>query len=261
MTTDMAFIDQCAKMLDDAALAACAIAPPQQQYEISVPEAYRIQQALLARRLARGEHMVGLKMGFTSAAKMVQMGVSDQICGRLTDVMQVENGATISLQGYIHPRCEPEIAFLLGKPLEANASTAEALAAVGSVAPALEIIDSRYQQFRFSLTDVIADNASSAAFVVGAWVDCTTHVAALSDLPVTLRIDGQLRQSGSTSDILGDPLLSLVAAARLAAQSGAPLKAGDIVLAGAATLAEPLVSGSRVEAVIAGLGAAAFCVA
>ncbi|WP_241687736.1 fumarylacetoacetate hydrolase family protein [Janthinobacterium sp. 17J80-10] len=261
MTSNMPSIDHCAQLLDDAAVNAVAIAPAQQQQEISMADAYRIQQALLARRLARGEHMVGLKMGFTSAAKMAQMGVSDQICGRLTNVMQVENGARFSLQGTIHPRCEPELAFLLGKPLAENVSAAETLAAIAAVAPAIEIIDSRYRQFRFSLTDVIADNASSTAFVVGDWIDCTTHVAPLNDLSVTLRIDGQLRQSGSTADILGDPLLSLVAAARLAAQSGAPLKAGDIVLAGAATPAEALVSGSRIEAVIDGLGAAGFYVA
>lgn len=258
MTTDLPSIDRCARLLDEAALHATAIAPTQQ--ECSIADAYRIQQALLARRVARGERVVGLKMGFTSMAKMAQMGVSDQICGRLTDVMQVQNAASFSLQGYIHPRCEPEIAFLLGKPLDASAGKAEALAAIAAVAPAIEIIDSRYRQFRFSLTDVIADNASSAAFVLGAWVDCATQAAPLNDLPVTLHIDGQLRHSGSTADILGDPVLSLVAAARLAAQSGAPLRAGDIILAGAATAAEPLVSGSRIEAAIAGLGAAGFYV-
>lgn len=260
MANDTALIASCAQALDKAALEACAIAPPQQQQAISVTDAYRIQQALLARRAARGERLVGLKMGFTSAAKMAQMGVSDQICGRLTDAMQVKNGGAVSLQGYIHPRCEPELAFLLGQALPADARVADAFEAIKAVAPAIEIIDSRYRQFRFSLTDVIADNASSAGFVLGAWVPRPAQAAALNSLEVALCFDGQLRQSGSTADILGDPLRSLVAAARLAAQSGTPLKAGDIVLAGAATPAEALVSGSRIDASIAGLGTVGFSV-
>ncbi len=259
MKADKTVIEACAQALDEAALTACAIAPSPQQ-EIGMDDAYRIQQALLARRASRGERMVGLKMGFTSAAKMAQMGVSDQICGRLTDAMHIENGAAISLQGYIHPRCEPELAFLLGQSLPAQVDEAQAFAAIAAVAPALEIIDSRYRQFRFSLTDVIADNASSAGFVLGPWVGRPERAAALNGLAVAMRIDGQVRQAGSTADILGDPLRSLVAAARLAAQYGTPLQAGDIVLAGAATPAEALNAGNRVEAELTGFGTVAFSV-
>ncbi len=260
MTADSTVIDACARALDEAALAACAIAPPPAQRDIGMDDAYRIQQVLLARRLSRGERLVGLKMGFTSTAKMAQMGVSDQIFGRLTDAMQVTHGAAISLQGSIHPRCEPEIAFLLAHSLPAGIDEAQAFAAIAAVAPALEIIDSRYRQFKFSLTDVIADNASSARFVIGPWVERPQQPALLNGLPVVMRIDGLVRQSGSSADILGDPLRSLVAAARLAAQHGVPLQAGDIVLAGAATSAEALASGNHVEAEVAGLGTVLFSV-
>lgn len=250
-------IDTLATTLDNAMLNATAVAPLDAHHLLSMDEAYRVQQASIERRVARSERIVGVKMGFTSEAKMRQMGVHDQIWGRLTDTMQVGNGASIMLQNYIHPRCEPEVAFRLKHPLPARISDAEAFDAIEAVAPAIEIIDSRYEQFKFSLTDVIADNASSSGFVIGDWVHCP---ADLSGLDVTLTIDGQLRQAGSSSDILGNPLRSLVAAARLAAQAGMPLQAGWIVLAGAATSAEALAPGMRVLAEVNGLGTVGFSV-
>lgn len=250
-------IDTCAATLDRAMLAGVAIEPFSAQEELDVADAYRVQQAGIAHRLARGERVVGLKMGFTSVAKMRQMGVADQIFGQLTDAMQVANGATISLDGYIHPRCEPEIAFQLKHDLPAAADEAAARAAIAAVTVAIEIIDSRYKQFRFSLTDVIADNASSSGFVLGRWVDCPDD---LSQLAVELHIDDGLRQAGTGADILGDPLRSLVAAARLTSGFGGALPAGSIVLAGAATPAEALAPGQRIEARISGLGTAAFAV-
>jgi 2-oxo-3-hexenedioate decarboxylase len=123
------------------------------------------------------------------------------------------------------------------------------------MAPALEIIDSRYANFKFNLADVIADNCSSAALVVGPWqsptIDC-------GDLAVTLEIDGRTAQSGSTEAILGHPLRALVAAARLVAEAGLVLEPGWIVMAGAATAAEPLQPGMRVRALIKGLGSVGF---
>ncbi len=250
-------IEMLAEMLDNAILRASAIAPLSANHVLTIAEAYRIQQAGMARRQARGERIVGLKMGFTSAAKMLQMGVSDQITGWLTDAMQHPNGASISIAQSIHPRCEPEVAFLLKRALPDNITEAEACDAIAAVAPAIEIIDSRYRQFKFSLTDVIADNASSSGFVLGEWMPCPPDLASLK---VTLSIDGSVLQSGSTADILGNPLRALVAAARLAAQRGAPLQAGDILLAGAATSAEVLTPGATVQAVVEGLGAVGFSV-
>ena len=116
-------------------------------------------------------------MGFTSRAKMVQMGVHDMIWGRLTDAMIVEDGGTTSFKTYVHPRIEPEIAFLLKQELVGTITPMQALSAVEAVAPAVELIDSRYQAFKFSLTDVVADNSSSSGFVVGPWhrpdLDCS----------------------------------------------------------------------------------------
>jgi 2-oxo-3-hexenedioate decarboxylase len=194
-------------------------------------------------------------MGFTSRAKMVQMGVHDMIWGRLTDGMALEDGAPVSLARFVHPRVEPELAFLLAKPLDGRVSLPQALDAVAAVAPALELIDSRYEQFRFSLTDVIADNASSSGYVIGPWGDPRRELA---NLGLVLSIDGHARQIGSTAGILGHPLRSLVAAARLSAAAGEPLQAGWIVMAGGATAAEALAVGQHVRCEMQSLGSVEF---
>jgi len=222
---------------------------------LNIEEAYAVQKAVLERRYARGERRVGIKMGFTSRAKMVQMGVDEMIWGRLTDAMMVEDGDAIDFTHYVHPRVEPEIAFLLKADLPEQVTAPAAIAAVAGVAPALEIIDSRYENFKFSLTDVVADNSSSSSFVVGPWND--PHQP-LSNLGFVMEVDGEAKQIGSSAAILGDPVRSLVAAARLAAQAGEPLLAGDVIMAGGATAAEALAPGNHVRLSVQRLGRVEF---
>ena len=242
-----------AERLDEAARTANAT--PQLIEPISIEEAYAVQSASIARRYARGEKRIGIKMGLTSRAKMAQMGVEEVIWGRLTDKMLVEDGDSIDFSAFVHPRVEPEIAFLLDRPLAGAVTPMAALAAVAGVAPALEIIDSRYENFKFSLTDVIADNGSSSAFVVGPWSD--PHID-LANLGMIMKIDGVARQIGSSAAILGHPIRSLVAAARLAEAAGEPLKAGDVVMAGGATAADALSPGQHVRLIVESLGSAEF---
>jgi len=173
----------------------------------SLDEAYDIQSASIQRRLNRGEKRNGMKMGFTSRAKMIQMGLNDMIWGRLTDGMMVEDGDTISLKNYVHPRVEPEIAFLLKRPLPYPCTAAEAIAAVDGVAPAMEIIDSRYKNFKFSLEDVVADNASSSSFVVGPGHKPDTE---LENRGMVMEFNGRPVQIGSSAAMLGQPVRSLV---------------------------------------------------
>ncbi len=249
----MADILGIAQRLDNAVLTATAT--PQLEQSLTVEEAYQVQAASLARRYERGEKRIGLKMGFTSRAKMAQMGVDEMIWGRLTDAMLIEDGGSIAFSRYVHPRVEPEIAFILKDNLPGKVTPAAALAAVGGVAPALEIIDSRYKDFKFSWTDVVADNSSSSSFVVGAWSAPATDI---SNLGMIMEIDGVERQIGSSAAILGHPLRSLVAAARLAAAAGEPLQAGAIVMAGGATAAEALALGQHVRLVVQNLGRVDF---
>jgi 2-keto-4-pentenoate hydratase len=210
-----------------------------------VPTAYEVQRAVVELRRGRGERLAGVKMGFTSRAKMLQMGVDDVIWGLLTDRMLVESD--LDTAGLIHPRIEPEIAFLIGRPVR---TPAEVDAAVAGIAVGFEVLDSRYEDFRFTLPDVIADNASAAAFGLGPW----HPPREVSNVGLLMEIDGRLVQSGSSAAILGDPVRSLRAAARLATRAGITLEPGWVVLAGAATAAVPLPRGVHVRVTGAGLG-------
>jgi 2-oxo-3-hexenedioate decarboxylase len=248
----VAEVNGIAQLLDDAARQR----QPTQQLAarglpLTLPEAYAVQAELIRRRERRGERLVGVKMGFTSEAKRKQMGIADLIWGRLTDAMCLRSGASTSLADYIHPRIEPEVAFRLRKPLSGAVTRAEAAASVEAVAPALEIIDSRYRDFRFSLADVVADNSSSAAVIIGEWQPAPAN---LGKLAIQMRFDDRAVQHGSTAAIMGDPWLSLVAAARLAGESGLTLAAGWLIMAGGATAAESLTAPTRVRAEVEVLG-------
>lgn len=253
----MVDINKLAKTVDDAARNAKAIRQISDKTDITVDEGYGIQAAAFSRRLTRGELQVGVKMGFTSRAKMIQMGLSDMIWGRLSDGMLIEDGGEINLKDYVHPRVEPELAFLLSRPLEGPVTAAEALAAVEAVAPAMEIIDSRYRNFKFSLADVVADNCSSSGYVIGAW---EKPDADLSNLGMIMEFDGRPVQIGSSAAILGHPVRSLAAAARLSTEAGEPLREGWIVMAGGATAAEALRPGVHVRMTVQDLGFVAFSV-
>lgn len=254
----MADIASITNRLDDAAMRARAI--PQitaSEASLTLGDAYAIQRAAIDRRLARGEQMVGVKMGFTSEAKMIQMGLKDQIWGRLTSDMLVPAGGTINRSRFIHPRVEPEIAVLLKAPLTGEVTAEQAWAAVDGVAPALEIIDSRYENFKFALPDVVADNASSSAFVVGAWLPPETDIA---DVPMTMSVDGEVVEVGSSSAILGAPVRSLVAAARLAGAAGLTLEPGWIVMLGGATAAADIGVAHSVSLAAEQLGEVGFTI-
>ncbi|MFE5856482.1 2-keto-4-pentenoate hydratase [Streptomyces sp. NPDC056500] len=245
-------LTQLTEILDAAAVDGHTVDRPTDSFELTLPDAYAVQRAVIERRLARGESSTGVKMGFTSRAKMVQMGVDDVIWGLLTDAMQVEDGAVLDLGGLIHPRIEPEIAFLIGSPISGRITPAEAVRSLAGVAVAYEVLDSRYEGFRFTLPDVIADNASAARYGCGVWQPA--DVRDLSNIGLVVEIDGRVVATGSSAAILGHPLRSLVAAARLAGEAGIALEPGQIVLAGAATAALPLPRGAHVRILGAGLG-------
>lgn len=240
-----------AERLDLAAHQATAVPQVSLTHPLNIEEAYAVQSISIARRYIRGEKRLGLKLGFTSKAKMEQMGVHDMIWGRLTSQMYFEHGADLPINDYIHPRAEPEIAFHISKDIDQGLTSENALDYVDGIAVALEIIDSRYQNFKFSLEDVVADNCSSTGFAIGEWMPVGT---AFQNIGIQLIIDGATVHSGNSNAILGNPLESLVAAARLAKANGEYLIKGDIVLAGAATPAVYLKAGQSVKALADGLG-------
>jgi 2-oxo-3-hexenedioate decarboxylase len=243
-----------ASILEQAALTRTAVGKLTDLFPIDVPAAYRVQRENIRRRLNRGERITGVKMGFTSTAKMAQMGVDDVIWGILTDAMAADAEA-YDLGGLIHPKVEPELVFRVGRRISGTDDASDAASAVDAVAVGFEVLDSRYEGYKFTLPDVIADNASAAGFGTGPWHELAA-APDISDLPVTMSVDGEPAQEGSTKAILGDPWESLRSAVRLATQAGITLEPGWIVLAGAITEAVPLTSGTRVEVTAAPLGTA-----
>lgn len=221
----------------------------------TLAEAYKIQHELIAHRTAAGHPIVGVKMGFTSRAKMEQMGVDDMIIGQLTRDMWLDQDHPLVLSQCIHPRAEPEIAFRLSCDVDKPLNAEEVHACVDGVAAAVEVIDSRYQNFKFSLEDVVADNCSSCAFALGPWCDVPLG---LNGLDMVLKFDGQVVDQGSSDAILEDPFEALAAATRLAYQHGIALKKGMVVLAGASTAAHFIESSKAVVTQVDGLGVATF---
>jgi 2-oxo-3-hexenedioate decarboxylase len=248
-------IDAIAARLDDASLHARAVAQASLDTPFSLDDAYRIQRASMARRYVRGEQALGIKLGFTSRAKMIQMGVHALIWGWLTDGMREEDGGHVSLDRFIHPRAEPEVCFVTRRVIDRPITALEAVDYLEAVAPAVEIIDSRYRDFKFTLEDVVADNCSSAGFVIGPF---SRNFDALANIGVQLRIDGRAAETGSTAAILGHPLRALVQASQQLHAAESALPAGSLILAGAATAAVALEPGMHVCAELGRLGRAEF---
>jgi 2-oxo-3-hexenedioate decarboxylase len=225
---------------------------------ISVEDGYRIQEAGLRLREARGEVIVGFKMGLTSRAKMQQMGVSSPIAGVLLNSMKIPSGGRIMLSDRIHPKVEPELAFITNRELRGNISREQFLAATASVVPAIEVIDSRFLNFDFTLADVLADNCSSSGFILGSepmsLSDFHAKGLKLDELKLCLRINGELRAEGVSSAVLGHPVDSCLALLAGLDRQGKSLPAGAIVLSGGATAALAVSAGDEINLEIEGLG-------
>jgi len=240
-----------AELLDKAAYNAKACEQISAHTTFDLNAAYAIQSISMSRRYIRGEKLTGLKLGFTSRAKMEQMGVHDMIWGRLTDSMHYASGADLKKDKFIHPRVEPEIAFLVSEKIEKELTLENVKEYVHSVAVAIEVIDSRYENFKFSLEDVVADNCSSSGFVLGEWKPVGTNI---QNIPIQININKALAHDGNSNAILGNPWESMVAISRLAVDNGEILKKGSIVLAGAATPASYVNQGDSILASAEGLG-------
>lgn len=251
-------IAQLAQLLDQARLERSELSPLSKTHgAFGLEEAYRILHAGIALRTARGERVVGCKMGLTSQAKREQMNLGSPIYGMLTDAMRVPDGATFSLGRSLHAKVEPEIAFITARELSGPVTRAEALAACSGVCAALEVIDSRFVGFKyFSLPDVVADDCSASHFVLGAApIDpASLGQTGLGDLPMRLSVDGKLVQSARSSEISGHPVESLVQLCAMLSAHGHSLPAGSIVMAGAATVAVQLLPGMEILLEIDGLG-------
>ena len=249
-------LNKLAEILDKAAESSESITQLSQTNDFTLEDAYKIQRLSLKRRLDRGEKLVGIKLGFTSKAKMKQMGVYELIWGKLTDKMLINQGTSINIKKYIHPRVEPEVCFLVKKTIDKEIKTIEeAKEYIAGYAVAIELIDSRYKDFKFSLEDVIADNCSSAGLSIGPWNPIDDG---LENLKVTLEIDGEKVQEGNTSAILGNPWNALFDATRISLAAGEKIPFGHYIMAGAATSAVYIKPGQKIKATIEELGEVKF---
>lgn len=218
--------------------------------------AYMIQEAQLKLREKNGETLVGWKMGLTSEAKRKQMNLDSTLYGHLTNSMEVKSGKMFQLQNQIHPKIEPEIAFVMKRDLSGKITREEAFDAIESVCCALEILDSRYKQFKyFSMEDVIADNSSSSHFVLGEPLRNFSDLN-LANLKMEMKVNGELAQVGNSKDISGDPVMSIVELCARLFEQGRHVKKGDLILAGAATQAVELRPGMEVVLDVHGMPSA-----
>lgn len=203
--------------------------------ELDLETGYRIQDLNLSKRLERGERLIGVKLGLTSRAKQQRMGVHFPFVAWLTDAMILPAGDPVPQSRLIHPRVEPEIVFLMGERLEGpGVSLARAMSAVSSVWGGVEVIDSRYRDFRFTAGDVAADNASSGAFVTGP-IGVDPSQLDLSLEAVLVEVDGVVVDSATGAAVQGHPGEALALAANDLARRGHAVEQDWIVLTGGMT--------------------------
>ena len=224
--------------------------------DLSVTDAYAIQLAQVEAWTKGGAVVKGHKVGLTSIAMQRQLGVSQPDFGHLTDTMFLPEGVTADAGRFLQPMAEPEIAFVLGRRLAGpGVTTAEALAAVDFVLPALEIIDSRIADWKITLADSVADNASSGAVVLGGRPVRPENL----DLSLTgglLLRNGRVAGTGAGGAVLGSPVNALVWLANTLGPLGVALDAGHVVLAGSVCAAIPFGPGDTVGAAFDRIGTA-----
>ena len=218
-----------------------------------VAGAYAVQQILTGRRLGAGARVIGRKIGLTSVAVQRQIGVDRPDFGVLFDDMRYPTGSRVPYARLLQPKVEAEVAFELAGDIDDAADPAAVRAAVALAYPALEIVDSRVANWTISITDTVADNASSGVFVIGA-PGVPLHAVEPASVRMSMTRNGVEVSAGTGRDCLGDPLAALAWLAATAIEFGSPLRAGDLVLSGALgpmVAAEP---GDAFAAVIDPLG-------
>ena len=215
--------------------------------------AYEVQEKGISLRESEGEKVIGLKMGLTSEAKRKQMDLDAPLYGVLTDKMQIQNNGLYTMEGKIHPKAEPEVAFMFSKELDSTMSYDEVFSSIKWAAPAIEILDSRYKQFKyFSMEDVISDNSSSSYFIVGESFEVKSKEDYF-DKKLKFLVNGEIAFEGNSNAISDDPLNSILELARLMEARRKKVPANVVILAGAATAAVALEAGMTVSLEVEGM--------
>ncbi|HUD36454.1 MAG TPA: 2-keto-4-pentenoate hydratase [Streptosporangiaceae bacterium] len=244
-----------AELLLDAYRSGVPVAPLTETFGDFTPEeAYQVQLHQVDHWRQDGRTVKGHKVGLTSAAMRRQMGVDQSDYGHLMDAMFHSDADPIDAGRFLQPRIEPEIAFVLGHDLAGpGVSAAAAIAAVEFVLPALELIDSRIKDWKITLPDTIADNASSGGVVLGSTPSRLDGLD-LALAGCLLARNGRLAETGAGGAVLGNPLNALIWLANTIGEQGVTLRAGDVILPGSITASIPITAGDTITATYAGLG-------
>lgn len=230
------------------------ISPPTADATLSIDDAYEIQQENIQRRQAGGARLVGRKVGITSKAVMQWLKVEKPDFGALLDDMMVADESSCSMTGLLQPRVEGEVAFVLKADLPSSQTTAvDVVAATDWICAAIEIIDSRVADWKLTLADTVADNASSARFVLSS-TRASLEGLDLALVGCRLRKNGRVVSTGAGAACLGHPVNAVVWLANTLAKRGTPLRAGDIVLSGALCPVVPVAAGDRIDVDVEGIG-------
>ena len=221
--------------------------------DLDLETAYAAADWFVAAHVDAGEQVVGAKLGLTSRAKQEAMGVHDPLYGWLTDAMALPTGE-VDVDRLIQPRVEPEIAFLLGRELAGPVTVTDVLSATEAVFGALDVLDSRYEDYRFRLPDVVADNASAARFVLGPQARRPAELEDLRLVGCVLRDRGAVVATAAGAAVMGHPAASVVWLVNHLAARGRGLPAGSLVLSGGLTAPVPLARGGSATVEFDGLG-------
>ena len=244
-----------AAALREAELSRRPIEPPTDALPgLTIAESYAIQELNIRRRLAEGRVLCGRKIGLTSRAMQTLLGVDEPDFGALLDDMFVDDGESVAADTLIQPKAEAEVAFVLGEDLTGpGVTTIQALRAIESAVAAIEVVDSRIADWRITITDTIADNASSGRVVLGERL-VPVHRLDLRLIGMGIWHNGELADSGAGVAALGNPVRCVAWLANTLGLLGGGLRAGDVVMSGALHRAFDVVSGDTVRAEFDRLG-------
>lgn len=229
--------------------------------DITIDQAYHIQAEVISLKENKGQKITAYKMGLTSRGKMEQMGVNEPIHGKVFDYMEKHDGDTLNFDDYLHPKVEAELVFILKDDIKgADVTIDEVMERTESIIPALEIIDSRYKNFKFTLPDVIADNTSAKGVVYGREKFIPAEHE-LENISVSIHSNGEEKIKGTSSAVLGHPAESVATLAKmLHERNGSGLKKGDIIFTGGMTEAILLNRGDEVVTKFEGMGEVKFSI-
>lgn len=255
MQLDRATIEQLAAHVESAELEARDITKITDDFpHMDWEDAYAIQDEIRRRKEARGNKTVGLKAGLTSFAKMKQMGVDVPCFGFVSDYMARPDGGEIRMDELIHPKVEAEICIVTKAPLRGpGCHVGTVMAAIDFVLPAVEIIDSRYRDFKFDLKSVIADNTSASRFVIGGRAR-NVEALDLRTLGVVLEKNGQIVAMAAGAAVLGHPAAAVAMMANHLGARGQEIPSGTFIMTGGVTEAIAVAAGDNVNVRFQDLG-------